>query len=209
MKRAVVLMAFVGLGCAPVSAGLSKPSAGSSLSVHLSFDATDAPMGGIVTASITAAFTDLFSPGTSTFGGIAVDLVASRDDVYKVIDVAPVVWNNPGLGFTGQGSASGASVIDLQAAQFSLVGPVDPSNPILITTFTLQRIGTGSLTYSARVSDGFSAGFFLGDPPNGGPPRDFGPEVFTSDTLLGTPSPGVLGVLGVGGVLVAGRRRVG
>lgn len=185
-------------------AGLSTAAAGQSLSVHLSFDTTDAAMGDIVTASLIAEFTNPWSG--SYLSSVNIDLIASSSGVYDVVDVAPVAWNNAGLGFDGQGVASASDVLDINAAQFSLIPPIDSSNPILITTFTLQRVGTGSITYSAEVVDGAPYPFSVTGGPFGGSVPGYGIDVFTSDTLLGTPSPGVLGVLGVGGLL-AGRRR--
>jgi MYXO-CTERM domain-containing protein len=190
--------------------GLSTGAVGQLLSVHLSFDATDAAMGEIVTATLIAEF-DGFIAG-SYLCSVNIDLLASTSDVYEVIDVAPVAWNNPALGFEGQGIASGSDVVGIDASQFSLIPPIDGSNPIQIATFTLRRIGTGSIEYAAEESGTFGTPFAFSMCAPGGfdqPPIGYGADVFTSDTLLGTPSPGVLGVLGVGGVLAGRRRRVG
>ncbi|MFK7884741.1 MAG: hypothetical protein AB8F26_11225 [Phycisphaerales bacterium] len=186
-------------------AGLCTAAAAQSLSVHLSFDVTDAAMGEIVTAMVTAEFMN--QPAGSYLSSVNIDLIASSSDVYDVVDVAPVAWNNASLGLDGQGVASGSDVLDINASQFSFIPPIDSSNPILITTFTLQRVGTGSITYSAEVVDGAPYPFSVTGGAFGGSVPGYGIDVFTSDTLLGTPSPGVLGMLGAGGVLGGRRRR--
>ncbi|MEM9372794.1 MAG: hypothetical protein AAGA55_04045 [Planctomycetota bacterium] len=195
MKRAV---ASVASGCMVCGASAQ------SLSVHLSFDASDAAMGEIVTASLIAEF-DGFGPN-QYFSDVYIDLIASTSDVYEVIDVAPVMWNNPGLGFNGQGVASGSDVLDIRASQFHLIPPVDFSNPIVITTFSLKRVGTGSVIYSAQVAADLPYMFAPSITPFGDV-FTYNDEVFTSDTLLGTPSPGVLGVFGAGCALASRRRR--
>lgn len=188
--------------------GLSTAAAAQSLAVHLSFDATDAAMGDIVTATVVAEFFG-FVPDVAYLGNVNIDLYASSSDVYEVVSVAPVPWNNIGLGFDGQGVASDADVLGIEASQFALIPPIDRSNPILITTFQLRRIGTGSITYSAGVAGNAPAAFFVtpGTAFSDSFPVPFDVDVFTSDTLLGTPSPGVLGLLGMGGVLASRRRR--
>jgi len=195
MKRAVLVT---------VLGGLASGVTAQSLSVHLSFDATDSVIGGIVTASVSASFTG--QPDGAYLSSVGIDLIASSTGVYDVVDVAPVAWNNAGLGFDGQGVGSGSDVLGINASQFSLIPPVTAGSPILITTFRLIRVGSGTISYQAGVVDGAPFAFSVTGAAFSDQPVPYGVDVFTSDTLNGTPTPGALGMLGVCGLL-AGRRR--
>lgn len=197
MKHAMILTAM---------AGLSTVVSAQSLSVNLTFDATDAAVGETVTAMVTATFTG--QPAGAYLSSINVDLIASSSGVYEIVgQPSAVAWNNPGLGFDGQGTASGSDILGLEASQFSLIPPVTAGSPILITTFTLIRVGEGSISYTAQAANNAP---FLFSVTGGGfadPVVAYGSESFFSATLNATPTPGALGVLGVCGLAAAHRRR--
>ena len=199
MKHLIVMLGLAGLG---VPAAASGNWAG--LEVRLTFDRSTIGIGETATAMIVASWTSTLG---QYFGALTVDLIASGAFV-SVTDVTPVAWNNPALGFTGQGVASGADIIELNAAQFSLIPPFDPSNPLLVTTFTVVGTQAGSLDYHSRASQGSPGSYFVVERPNGGPILPpIGDDAFVSETLVVTPGPGVVGVLGVAGVVGVRRRR--
>jgi hypothetical protein len=187
------------------AAGLGMPAAGgtgSYLAVSLTFDRTSIGIGETAVATMTASWDGL--PG-SCLASVNVDLIASGPSVF-VSDVAPVAWNNPALGFDGQGIPSGPDVLGLNAAQFSLIPPHTTDNPVLITTFTVTGTAAGMLSYRSETAAGAPYPYSV-DPLFGPIPDPPGNEVFVSETLVVTPGPGVGGVLVVACGMVAGRRR--
>jgi MYXO-CTERM domain-containing protein len=199
MKHVIVILGVAGL---EVPAAALGNWAG--LEVRLTFDRSTIGIGETATATIVASWTSTLG---QYFGALTVDLIASGEFV-SVTDVAPVAWNNPALGFDGQGVASGADVIGLNAAQFSLIPPFDPSNPLQVTTFTVVGTQAGLLDYRSRTSQGSTGSYFVVERPNGGPILPpIGDDAFVSQTLVVTPGPGVVGVLGVAGLVGVRRRR--
>jgi len=202
MKRVLVAAGLAGLAVGRASGG----NIATDLVVSLTFDQSVIVVGSTVTASVWATWNGV--PG-SYLSSITVDLIASIPGVL-VSNIAPVAWNNPALGFDGQGTASGADVLGLEATQFSLIPPFVNTNPILITTFTLTGTcgAVGYLEYSARVSRPEAPGPFSVT----GPVFDdlvvfFGEDSFRSERLLVCPSPSAGCLLGMAGV-AAGRRRL-
>jgi hypothetical protein len=199
MRRAVMVIGVVGLGM-PAAAGHYYYG----LEVSLTFDRTTIGIGETAVATMTASWDN--SPRL-TFASVNVDLIASGAFV-TVSDIAPVAWNNPVLGFNGQGVASGADIIGLQASQFTLIPPHSADNPILITTFVVTGIAEGLLSYHSVNAAGAPFPYSIEEFTVGGPVIDPpGNEVFVSQTLVVTPGPGVVGVLGVAGVVGVWRRR--
>ena len=124
MRNAVCLAAFAGIG-------LSAQA--QTLDVHVSFDATVVGLGDTFTATMIASFDG--HPAGAYLSSINIDVFGSQG--WEVSNVASIAWNNPPLGFDGQPTASGADVLGVEAAQFSLIPPVTPGSPLLITTWTV------------------------------------------------------------------------
>jgi hypothetical protein len=198
MRAAWVMMGMAGLGV-PAS-GQNKVTG---LEVSLTFDRTSIGIGETATATMTASW---LGPPGSYMSIVAVDLMASGAFV-MVSDIAPVAWNNPALGFNGQGVASGADVLWLNASQFNLIPPYTTENPILITTFTVTGAAEGLMWYRSVNSPGAPFPYQVQPVSLTGPIVDWTNDVFESQTLVVTPGPGVVGVLGMAGVIGAGRRR--
>lgn len=196
MNRACVMMGLAGL-VLPASGGVSDPV------VSLTFDRTSIGIGETAVATMTASW---FGRPGSYFAAVNVNLIASEANV-SVSNIAPVAWNNSALGFDGQGVASGADIIGLQASQFSLIPPYTTDNPILITTFVVTGIAEGSVSYRSVNAAGAPYPYFIESNSLTGPVIELTNEIFTSQTLVVTPGPGVVGVFGVAGVVGVRRRR--
>jgi hypothetical protein len=174
------------------------------LVVSLTFDRTSIGIGEAATGTITASW---IGPVGSYFSSINVDLIATGAFV-TVSDIAPVAWNNTALGFNGQGVASGADILTLQASQFSLIPPYTTNNPLLITTFTVTGASEGLLSYHTVNAPGAPFPYSVTSPFFGGPvPPPFTNDVFESQTLMVTPGPGVGVVMVVACGVGLGRRR--
>ncbi|MCC5821876.1 MAG: hypothetical protein LAT64_01155 [Phycisphaerales bacterium] len=118
-----------------------------------------------------------------------------------------MAWNNIALGFDGQGMASGADVIGINAAQFSLIPPFSTANPILITTFSVTGIAEGVLSYHSVNAAGASFPYSVQGTSFTDPVVEWTNDVFVSQSLVVTPGPGAVGVFGVVGVVGLRRRR--
>jgi hypothetical protein len=171
--------------------------------VALTFDRSSIDIGETATATVTASW---FGAQGTYMGGLAVDLIASGGFV-GVSDIAPIAWNNPALGLTGQAWAGGQDVRGVAAGQLSLLPPYTTANPLLITTSTVTGHEVGALSYHSETMAGFKYSFHLVDTSFISPIIFWGNDVFESETLVVTPGPGVVGALGVVGVVGAGRRR--
>ncbi len=198
MRRVVVAAALAGL-----TAGALGQNISTGLIVSLTFDKSSLGIGETATATITASWNGVAGSYLSSFN---IDLMLSNPGLV-VSNLAPIAWNNPALGFTGTpASIEGGNIIGLQAAQFSLIPPFVNINPILVTTFTVTLVSTGSvLEYSARVAAGAPFPFSVTGPVFNDPVVQFGLDSFRSDRFM-IPSPSAVGLLGMAGVL-AGRRR--
>jgi|TARA_R110000782_G_scaffold218632_2_gene306018 MYXO-CTERM domain-containing protein len=192
--KSIALLAVAGLA--------TVASAQSALNVALTFDKTSIAIGETATATITASWTGVAG---SYMSSINANVNASGEFV-AASNVAAVAWNNPALGFNGQGTASGASVLGLQASQFSLIPPFTATNPILVTTFTVTGTAEGVLSYSSSTVLGAPAPFSVTGPAFSDNPVFFTNDAFSSGSLTVTPAPSAMALLGLGG-LVAGRRR--
>lgn len=198
-----MLRAMVGIGFAGLASGAAAQSG---LIVNLSFDKTFASIGETFNAFITATWSGPFGSYLSSFN---VDLIATGPYA-QVNSVDTIAWNNPALGFTGMpASIDGASVLGLQAAQFSLIPPFDSSNPLFVTRINLTStaLDAGVLTYSVRTVAGAPAPFSVTGPGFSDPVVFFGEDAFRSASI-GFPTPGVLGVAGLGALVAARRQRV-
>lgn len=184
-------------------AGLATVASAQSLSVSLSFDATSIEIGQTATATLSASFTG--QPAGAYLSSVNVDLIASGAFA-DASNVAAVAWNNVGLGFDGQGSASGADVLGVEASQFSLIPPITAGSPILITTFTVTGTAEGVLSYSVEAANGAPFMFSVTGGGFSDPVVAYNAESFSSGNLTVTPAPSAMALLGLGG-LVAGRRR--
>lgn len=196
MKRVVMGAALAGMAVGSAAA----QNISTDLVVSLTFDRTAIAVGETATATITASWNGVTG---SYLSSLNIDLIASHNSV-QVSNIATIAWNNPALGFDGQGVASGADVMGLQASQFSLIPPFNSSNPILVTTFTVTGTG-GPLTYSAQTAAGAPFAFSVTGPVFSDPVVQFGTEVFQSGTLF--PAPGAVSALGGMGLLALRRRR--
>jgi MYXO-CTERM domain-containing protein len=197
MKKSIALLAVAGFASVAAAQNVSTD-----LVVELTFDKTSIAIGETATATITASWNGVDG---SYFSSLAINLDASGDYV-SVSDLAPVAWNNPALGFNGTGTISGASILNLQASQFSLIPPYFTDNPILVTTFTVTGTAEGVLTYTTSNADGAPFPYSVTGPIFSDPVVEFGHDAFTSGSLTVTPAPSAMALLGLGG-LVAGRRR--
>ncbi len=193
--RGSVVAALAGLSVCGVAAAQT-------LRVELTFGSTSIAVGETTTATLTAYFTG--HPAGAYLSSVNIDLIASSSE--SVSNVAAVAWNNRAQGFDGQGTASGADVLGIEAAQFSLIPPVTPGSPIVITTFTVTGSGCGTLRYTARVSGQAPAMFTVTGGFFSDPAIQYNEEVFFSDRLV-CPSPGAVGVLACAGLAGARRRR--
>jgi MYXO-CTERM domain-containing protein len=193
------------IGVFGLAAGVSDAgSVGIEAVVELTFDRTSIGIGETARATITASWNGI--PPGAYFSSITVDLIASGD-FGLVSEIVPVAWNNPAMGFNGQGVASGADVIGLQAAQFSLIPPYTTDNPILITTFTVTGTAAGELSYHSDASAGAPYSYSIVTSGFNCCLYELTDEIFISQTLVVTPGPGVVGVLGVAGLVGVRRRR--
>ncbi|MCC5821877.1 MAG: hypothetical protein LAT64_01160 [Phycisphaerales bacterium] len=182
-----VLFLVVGLVGLPGQAG--GQNIPTDLVVSLTFDRSSIGIGETAVATMTAGWMG----ATGTYlSSVNVDLIASGAFV-AVGDIAPVAWNNPALGFNGQGVASGADVIGINAAQFSLMPPFMTDNPILITTFVVTGIAEGLLSYHSVNAAGAPYPFFVQGTSFIDPVVLWTNDVFVSATLVVTPGPGVVG----------------
>ena len=187
-------------------AGLSTGAMGQSLSVNLSWDISNYALGDTVTATITASFTG-FEPG-AYLSSLNIDLIASSQ-LGQAVNIGAIAWNNPSLGFDGQGTASGADIIGIEASQFSLIPPFVSGNPIFVMSFQVQTFDAGALSYHAEVAEGAPFAFSVTGPNFADQPVQFGVDAFSSGTTAWVPSPGVVGCLSVAGLFASQRRRVG
>lgn len=192
--KSIALLAVAGLA--------TVASAQSGLNVALTFDKTSIAIGETATATVTASWTGVAG---SYMSSINANFNASGEFV-AASNVAAVAWNNAALGFNGQGTASGASVLGVQASQFSLIPPFTNTNPILVTTFTVTGTAEGLLSYSSSTVAGAPAPYSVTGPGFSDPVVFFGNDSFSSADLRVTPAPSAMALLGLGG-LVAGRRR--
>lgn len=193
MRRAVVLAAYT---------GLTSAAAAQSLQVRLTFDKSSLSIGETATATVSAWFTG--HPAGAYLSSVNVDLVASLD--CGVSNIAPIAWNNPALGFDGQGVAGpGGDVLGVEGSQFSLIPPVTAGSPILITTFTVEAMHVGQLEYSVRAANDAPFMFSVTGGSFADPVVGYGAEVFSSG-YINIPSPGAA-VVAAGGLLLGGWRR--
>ena len=200
MKRVVMCSAVAGLACGSVSA----QNVSTGLVVSLQYDRTNYAIGESGTATITASWNGVVG---SYFSSFNINLIPNVDTI-RVDSVAPIAWNNPALGFTGTpASIEGGNIIGLQAAQFSLIPPFFSSNPILVTTFEFTMIAAyQEFFYIAEVAAGAPFPFSVTGPIFSDPVVEFGLDSFISPVLR-IPSPGVVGLLAVGGLVGVRRRR--
>lgn len=194
--RAVLVIGLGGLAASGAWGGNTNPV------VALTFDRTSIGIGETATATLTARWNG--SAGTY-LSWVAVHLRASGGFV-QVSDVQPIHWNNPALGFSGQPAASGADVLDVLGSQYTLFPPVDFSNPIVVTSFTVAGTAAGMLSYHAELYPGAPGAIYI-DSFRFDPPVYWGVDRFVSETLVVTPGSGAVAVVVVAGVGGIGRRR--
>lgn len=192
------------VGMAALSGLAGAASGQTGLRVELNFDEPAFVVGERGVVSITAYFE---GPAHSYFSSINIDLIPNVDAI-RVDSVAPIAWNNPALGFTGTPAlVDGGRIIGLQAAQFSLIPPYYPTNPILVTTFEYTVVSSFSeLYYTAEVADGAPYPFSVTGPGFSDPVVPFGLDAFSSGRLT-IPAPGVAGLVLVAGCAGMRRRR--
>ena len=183
-------------------AGLATVASAQSLSVNLSFDATSIAVGDSVTATVSATL-EGFAAG-SYLSSLNIDLIASGA-LGEASNVSAVAWNNPALGFNGQGTASGADVLGVQASQFSLIPPITAGD-VAVISFTFTASAEGVLSYSSSTAAGAPFSYSVTGPSFADQPVSFDDSAFSSGSLNIVPAPSAMALLGLGG-LVAGRRR--
>lgn len=195
MNRVMCVVALGGLGAA---------ASAQTLNVHVSFDTPTVVVGQSFTATMIASFDG--HPAGAYLSSINIDVFGSQ--AWEVSNVSTIVWNNPALGFDGQPTASGGDVLGVEAAQFSLIPPVNSSNPLFVTswTVTVTEITALEFTYTAAVAANAPYPFSVTGGAFADPAVPFGIGAFSSDRII-TPAPGAFGLLGVGGLLAVRRRR--
>ncbi len=195
--KSIALLAVAGLATVASAQNVSTD-----LVVELTWDKTEIAIGETATATVIASWNGVEG---SYFSSFNVNFNASGEYV-SVSNLAPAAWNNTALGFDGTGTISGASILNFQAAQFSLIPPFVATNPILVTTFTVTGTAEGVLSYSTTNADGAPFPMSVTGPIFSDPVVEFGNDSFVSADLIVTPAPSAMALLGLGG-LVAGRRR--
>lgn len=196
--KSILFAAITGLTTVASAQNIST-----NLVVELTFDKTTIGIGETAVGSIRAFWDGV--PG-SYFSNINVDLIPSGE--FAIVNsVDPVSWNNPFLGFDGQGTPVGASIIGLEATQLALFPPFNASNPLHITTFTLTGTFPGILTYSTEMTEGVATfPFSVTGPFFSDPTVAFGTEVFDSDPIRIVPSQGGFVLMAISGLLMTNRR---
>ncbi len=196
--KSIAVLAVAGLASVAAAQNISTD-----LVVSLTYDKTSIGIGETATATIIASWNGVVG---SYFSSFNVNLNASGEYV-SVSNLAGVAWNNTALGFDGTGTISGASILNFQAAQFSLIPPFVSTNPILVTTFTVTGIAPGYLTYSTTNADGAPFPMSVTGPIFSDPVVEFGNDAFAPNGIwVAFPAPSSVALLGLGG-LAAGRRR--
>ena len=196
--KSIALLAVAGLATVASAQNVST-----NLNVALSFDKASIAIGETATATISASWNGVAG---SYFSSFNVNINASGEYV-SLSNVAPIAWNNPALGFNGQGTVSGASILNMQASQFSLIPPFVSTNPIMVTSFTVTGTAEGILSYSTTNADGAPFPFSVTGPVFSDPVVEFGNDAFSSGSLTVTPAPSAMALLGLGGLVVGRRRR--
>lgn len=198
MKQPIVV-------CGVVSALMVSTVLAQSLRVDLVFDRTEVMVGETVEATLVATISAL--PG-SYFSSISANLIASDASLGLASTMSGLDWGMPALGAIQPGTRSGASLMGIFAAQQSLFGPVDFSNPFVIGRFTVETTGAGQLTYSVTRANA-APGVFSFTSTNCGP-FDCGgySDSFTSQTVMIRPVPAPASVgFGLAVMSLATRRR--
>jgi MYXO-CTERM domain-containing protein len=196
--KSIALLAVAGLATVASAQNVST-----NLNVALSFDKASIAIGETATATISASWNGVAG---SYFSSFNVNINASGEYV-SLSNVAPIAWNNPALGFNGQGTISGASILNMQASQFSLIPPFVNTNPILVTSFTVTGTAEGVLSYSTTNAAGAPFPFSVTGPVFSDPVVEFSNAAFSSGSLTVTPAPSAMALLGLGGLVVGRRRR--
>jgi uncharacterized protein (TIGR03382 family) len=196
--KSIAVLAVAGLASVAAAQNIST-----NLVVSLTFDRAEIAIGESATATVTASWTGVAGSYLSSFN---VNMNASGEYV-SVSNLAPAAWNNPALGFNGTGTISGASILNFQASQFSLIPPFVNSNPILVTSFTVTGTAEGVLSYSTTNADGAPFPMSVTGPVFSDPVVQFGNDSFQSGSLVVTPAPSAMALLGLGGLVVGRRRR--
>ena len=196
--KSIALLAVAGLATVASAQNVST-----NLNVALSFDKASIAIGETATATISASWNGVAG---SYFSSFNVNINASGEYV-SLSNVAPIAWNNPALGFNGQGTISGASILNMQASQFSLIPPFVNTNPILVTSFTVTGTAEGILSYSTSNAAGAPFPFSVTGPVFSDPVVEFSNAAFSSGSLTVTPAPSAMALLGLGGLVVGRRRR--
>lgn len=206
--KSIALLAVAGLATVASAQDVNA----SDLVVDLTWSANNIAVGDTVTGTLTASWV---GASTSYLSSTNISLLADNA-IVDASDTAAVSWNLAALGFDGIGSASGADILNLDAAQFSLFAPVTNQNPIVITTFQVTATAEGALVYSIINSDlGTKAAFTVSDTaaPTANPVRFNSPRpgdpaaTFNAETLTVIPAPSAMALLGLGGLVATRRRR--
>lgn len=185
-------------------AGLATVASAQSLNVNLSWDSTSIGFGDTATATVSASFEG--QPAGAYLSSANFDLIASAA-LGTVGNVGAVSWNNAGLGFDGQGVASGADIVGINASQFSLIPPITAGSPIVIMTFEFTAgEEAGVVDYSSATAAGAPFSFSVTGGAFSDQPVSYGDDAFSAQSLTVVPAPSAMALLGLGG-LVAGRRR--
>lgn len=192
MKSAIAIAAIAGLASA----------AAADLTVNINFGATQIEVGQTTTVTMTATFTGVGVPymSVANFGLTGNDAAAAASNLvlgdWHMAAIAPIA-----------GSVSGSGLSGVKLQQQALFGAVNTtSTGLVIASWTVTGIGEGGLVSYTGVN-GSPISFGVNDANNAfGQPVGYDTSVITSGTLLVTPAPSAMALLGLGG-LVAGRRR--
>jgi len=146
--------------------------------------------------TVTASFTGFPDP-TAYFGGYVGEWHAAGDGIVVESSLEPLM-----RGIATWPYAIDASIFNINMFNSALLQTNDSSNPLAIFTFDTTGTTT-SLTYVSAVG---VASVFTNSNIFGLPVEFVSSQInITSDTLV--PAPGVLALLGLGGLAAARRRR--
>jgi hypothetical protein len=180
--------------------------AAAQLNVRLVFDRTEVMVGETVEATLVANFTGAVG---SYYSSISANLIASDRTLGLASTMGGLNWGFPALGAVQVGTPDGASLMAIFAAQQSLFGVVDTSNPFVIGQFTIATLAPGELSYTSSRANNAPGSFSFTDAAGGpfaAPTYDPGMASNTL-TIRPVPAPASIGLLGLATLM--GRRRRG
>jgi phosphohistidine swiveling domain-containing protein len=194
--KSIALLAVAGLATV----------ASAQLNVSLSFDKTSILVGETAIATVTASFT---GAAGSYFSSVSANFVASDNGLASASSASGLGWGVPALGAIQNGTANGASLNGTFAAQQSLFGAPNTSNPFTVLTFVVTGTAAGELSYTATRANSAPGVFSFTDAAGGPFAAPTYSDALSSGTLVinAIPAPSAMALLGLGGLVATRRRR--